>query len=141
MGSHDRAAQNAPRPRRGDDLHEAVLQRHHLRARVRRERKREDLDGKAALDRHSLGYTGRRDLGIGEHGRRDLVSVERSDSLTQRVPHRDPTLHRGDAREHHPAGHVAGCVDVRNVRAAHAVDGNLAPRADLHTGVLQTEVR
>ena len=50
------------------------------------------------------------------------VEPQRQDRLAERVPHRDPALHRRDRGEHQHAGAVAGRVDARHGGAGHPVD-------------------
>ena len=68
---------------------------------------------RARVDRGLGAIADGRDLRVGEHvggtGRRP----QRRDRVAERVPHRDPALHRGHRGEQQHPGAVAGGVDAR----------------------------
>ena len=59
-----------------------------------------------------------------------VLQPQRGDRLAERVPHRDPALHGGDAGQRQHAGAVAGGVDAGHVGTGDPVDGHVAAGAD-----------
>ena len=60
--------------------------------------------------------------------------------LTQRVPHRNASLHRCHRRQGEDAGAVSGSIDTGNVGARNFVDGDVAARTNSYTDLFQTEI-
>ena len=59
-----------------------------------------------------------------------VLQPQRGDRLAERVPHRDPALHGGDAGQRQHAGAVAGGVDAGHVGPGDPVDGDVAAVGD-----------
>ena len=70
----------------------------------------------------ALGGTDRGDLGVGEDVGATPAQVQRRHGVAERVPHRDPALHRRHRGQRQHAGAVAGGVDAGDRRARDAVD-------------------
>ncbi len=130
----DRAAEDDPGGRIGEDLHEPARVAVDQRLRVGRERHLRDAELATRRERLRFGDADLRDLGIGEDRLRGLVVVEMP-VRPRGQPHdvlRDlAALHRRDRRQRQPARHVAGGVDVRQIGLAVTVAGDVAVVVDL----------
>jgi len=118
----------------------AVLLPRHLRSRVARKRQH-DLPGLHLPGIHiGLADADRREFGVGEDVRGDGLEAQRRDSLAQRVPHRDPALHGGDAGERKHPRAVARGVDALHVGATDPVDGDVPARRHRDSVFSEAEV-
>ena len=137
----DHAADDGARPLSSDDLHEAVGDAHHLRARVGGERQLVDVAVDRAGREVLLLPADRRDLGSGEDVRRDATPLERDHGVAEGVEDRGAPLHRCDGCQGHERRAVAGGVDVRHRRASDPVDADVTRFGQLHARLGQADAR
>ena len=127
FGRDDDAADHGARAGAGEQLHEAVLDAHHLRARVRGERQL--VDRRPGRCPSSICFCDQPTVaisGCGEDVRGDVAQLGRGDRVAHRVEHRGAALHRRDRGERQEVGAVAGRVDRRHRRARDPVDPDVA---------------
>ena len=142
VAADDRAAEHDAGGRVGEDLHEAARVVVDQRLGRRRERHLGHPDLAAHGERLGLGQADVGDLGLGEDGRRRLVVVEVAVLAGVQAHHvlgDLAALHGGHRRQRQLPRHVAGGVDVADVRLAVVVDRDVAAAVDLDAGGVEAE--
>ena len=126
LGRDDDPADDQPGRGPAEELHEAVVEAGHLGPGVAGQRQHDRRAPAPCRVHVGLGDADGGQLRVGEHVGGDGAQPQRRDRLAERVPHRDPALHGGDAGQRQHAGAVAGGVDAGHVGARHPVDGDVA---------------